>query len=151
MNTPDVVQRWNSRRSSFRPAGELINTSAYEVAALDSDSTARLDRRNAPDMNRRMNPTASETRVYPSRAAANRAYSQHRATLIAELGWTPEGNTAGDKYLASNVELTRWINEQRAADKRDLLPQISFTVTFNMTKVKALTVHRWDATGAYIP
>lgn len=102
-------------------------------------------------MNRSMIPTASETRVYPSRAAANRAHSQHRAALISELGWTPEGNNAGDKYLASNVELTRWINEQRATDKRDLLPQVSFTDRFNMTKVKVLTVHRWDATGAHIP
>jgi hypothetical protein len=41
MTTTDLVQRWNSRRSFFRPAGELINTSAYEVAALDSDSTAK--------------------------------------------------------------------------------------------------------------
>lgn len=39
--TTEIVQRWNSRRSFFRPAGELINTSAYEVAALDSDSTAK--------------------------------------------------------------------------------------------------------------
>jgi hypothetical protein len=99
-----------------------------------------------------MNPiyTASETRVYPSRAAADRAYRAHRATLIAELGWEPE-KSGRDAYLASNVELTRWINEKRVADKRELLPQVSFTDTFNMQKVKVLTVHRWSATGAYIP
>jgi hypothetical protein len=29
-----VVQRWNNRQDRYRPAGELINTSAYEVAPL---------------------------------------------------------------------------------------------------------------------
>lgn len=36
-----VVQRWRARLSSFRPAGEVINTSKYEVAAIDDDATAK--------------------------------------------------------------------------------------------------------------
>ncbi len=30
----DLSQRWNTRRSSYRPAGEIIRTAEYEVAAL---------------------------------------------------------------------------------------------------------------------
>ena len=40
----ESVQRWRGRRASYRPAGEVINTAAYEVAAIDgdgADSTAR--------------------------------------------------------------------------------------------------------------
>jgi hypothetical protein len=40
MITP-TVQRWTDRRSSYRPAGEVINTSAFEVAKIESDSTAK--------------------------------------------------------------------------------------------------------------
>jgi hypothetical protein len=39
-----TVQRWRDRRDAYRPAGELIETSAYEVAPLEgegSDTTAR--------------------------------------------------------------------------------------------------------------
>lgn len=97
------------------------------------------------------NTVASETRVFPSKAAADRAYLAHRAELIAELGWAPEGNTAGDKYLASNVELTRWINEKRAAGGREARVEVSFTNVFNMQKVKALTVYRFNARGELLP
>lgn len=37
----DLAQRWRDRSSSFRPAGEQIQTAAYEVAELSSDKTAR--------------------------------------------------------------------------------------------------------------
>lgn len=37
----DLNQRWNNGRASYRPTGELINTAAYEVAAIDDDRTAR--------------------------------------------------------------------------------------------------------------
>jgi hypothetical protein len=40
----DFVQRWRDRRDSYRPAGETINTLAYEVAAISgkgSDTIAR--------------------------------------------------------------------------------------------------------------
>ena len=37
----DVVQRWRSRSASYRPAGEVIDTLAYEVAAIADDTTAR--------------------------------------------------------------------------------------------------------------
>ncbi len=33
-----LTQRWNKRRASYRPAGEVINTRAYEVAPLDETS-----------------------------------------------------------------------------------------------------------------
>src|SRR5260370_29472442 len=33
-------QRWNNRQSSYRPAGEVIDTRAYEVAPVD-ESTAK--------------------------------------------------------------------------------------------------------------
>lgn len=36
-----VVQRWRDRRDSYRPAGEPIRTSAYEVAEFGSDTVAR--------------------------------------------------------------------------------------------------------------
>ena len=36
-----LTQRWNHRRSRFRPAGELIRPSDYEVAAIADDVTAR--------------------------------------------------------------------------------------------------------------
>lgn len=34
-------QRWRGRRASFRPSGELFDTRAHEVAAIDSDAIAR--------------------------------------------------------------------------------------------------------------
>lgn len=37
----DVAQRWRDRRTSYRPAGETINTSSFEVAELGSDAIAR--------------------------------------------------------------------------------------------------------------
>lgn len=37
----DFVQRWTERRESRRPAGELIQTSAYDVAEIHSDAIAR--------------------------------------------------------------------------------------------------------------
>ncbi len=40
MITP-VAQRWRDRRGSYRPAGETIRTSAYEVAEIHDDSTAK--------------------------------------------------------------------------------------------------------------
>lgn len=36
-----AVQRWNGGRASYRPAGEPINTAAYEVAELKDDRTPR--------------------------------------------------------------------------------------------------------------
>lgn len=36
-----VVQRWRERRASFRPAGELIDPRAFEVAPIVDDKTAR--------------------------------------------------------------------------------------------------------------
>ena len=36
-----AVQRWRERRDSYRPAGEPIDTTAYEVAAILDDTTAR--------------------------------------------------------------------------------------------------------------
>lgn len=40
MLTP-VVQRWRAHRSLYRPAGEPINTRAYEVAEMPGDGEAR--------------------------------------------------------------------------------------------------------------
>lgn len=40
MITP-VVQRWRSRRDSYRPAGEVIATHRYEVSRLDRDAEAK--------------------------------------------------------------------------------------------------------------
>lgn len=40
MLTP-VVQRWRAHRSLYRPAGEPINTRAYEVAEMPGDTEAR--------------------------------------------------------------------------------------------------------------
>jgi hypothetical protein len=37
----DSSQRWRDRRPSRRPAGELINPRAYEVAAIPDDTTAK--------------------------------------------------------------------------------------------------------------
>lgn len=34
-------QRWRDRRDSYRPAGETIDTSRYEVAEIDKDSEAK--------------------------------------------------------------------------------------------------------------
>lgn len=34
-------QRWDERRSRFRPAGEVIQTSEYDVALIEDDSTAK--------------------------------------------------------------------------------------------------------------
>lgn len=92
---------------------------------------------------------ASETRVYPSKAAADRAYRAHRDGLIAALGWAPEGR-GPDAYLASSVELWRWLNEKRASEGLDGLPEVSFTNSFNMERVKVLTVYKFDATGVMI-
>ena len=39
MTTP--CQRWRDRRGSYRPAGEPIDPSRYEVVALDDDARAR--------------------------------------------------------------------------------------------------------------
>lgn len=36
-----VVQRWRSRRDSYRPAGETIETARYQVAAIADDTTAK--------------------------------------------------------------------------------------------------------------
>jgi hypothetical protein len=36
-----VNQRWRDRRESYRPAGEPIQTAAYEVAAIASDNVAK--------------------------------------------------------------------------------------------------------------
>lgn len=40
----DVCQRWNKRKSSYRPAGELgrVNPSDYEVAPIDGDGSDTL-------------------------------------------------------------------------------------------------------------
>jgi hypothetical protein len=40
MITP-VAQRWRARRTSYRPAGEPINTRNYEVAEIADDATAK--------------------------------------------------------------------------------------------------------------
>jgi hypothetical protein len=37
----DAVQRWRSRRESYRPAGEPIATRLYEVATIPDDTTAK--------------------------------------------------------------------------------------------------------------
>jgi hypothetical protein len=37
----DFNQRWRDRRGSYRPAGEVIETSQYEVARIADDRTAR--------------------------------------------------------------------------------------------------------------
>jgi hypothetical protein len=37
----DWAQRWRGGRDSYRPAGEPIVTSAYEVAAIDTDNEAK--------------------------------------------------------------------------------------------------------------
>lgn len=37
----DSVQRWRSRRDSYRPAGETIATLRYEVAAIADDTTPK--------------------------------------------------------------------------------------------------------------
>jgi hypothetical protein len=37
----DVVQRWRERRADYRPIGEPIQTSDYEVAAIPDDTTAK--------------------------------------------------------------------------------------------------------------
>lgn len=37
----DVVQRWRDHRSLYRPAGEVIRTSDYDVAQIDDEATAR--------------------------------------------------------------------------------------------------------------
>lgn len=51
-----------------------------------------------------------------SAAAVRRAQLADRAELIAALGWAPEGRAdVGDNYLASSVELLRWLNEKRVA------------------------------------
>lgn len=34
-------QRWRDRRDSYRPAGEVIDTARYEVAAIPDDTTAK--------------------------------------------------------------------------------------------------------------
>lgn len=95
-------------------------------------------------------PAASETRVYPSRAAANRAYRAHRDALIAELGW--EAESPANPYLANTVELEQWVDAKRAAlGQGERVVRVHITTSFNMERVKVLTVHRWDATGAHIP
>lgn len=38
----NVVQRWRDRRGVYRPAGEVINTRLYEVAAIPDDTTVRV-------------------------------------------------------------------------------------------------------------
>lgn len=40
MLTP-ITQRWQSSRASYRPAGELISTSAYTIAPILTDTPAR--------------------------------------------------------------------------------------------------------------
>lgn len=40
MITP-VVQRWRDQRGSYRPAGEVIDTRAFEVAAMPRDTEAK--------------------------------------------------------------------------------------------------------------
>ena len=37
----DLCQRWRDRRGTYRPAGEVIATGAYEVARLDDDRTPK--------------------------------------------------------------------------------------------------------------
>jgi hypothetical protein len=36
-----VVQRWRERRDNYRPAGEVIRTSEYDVAEIEDDGTAK--------------------------------------------------------------------------------------------------------------
>lgn len=38
---PDVVQRWRDRRSTFRPAFEVIDTRAFEVAPITGEAEAK--------------------------------------------------------------------------------------------------------------
>ncbi len=40
----DVSQRWRGGRASYRPAGEPIDTSRYEIAALDGDGADNIAR-----------------------------------------------------------------------------------------------------------
>lgn len=37
----DLCQRWRDHRDSYRPAGEVIDTARYEVAAIPDDTTAK--------------------------------------------------------------------------------------------------------------
>jgi hypothetical protein len=41
MKQLELTQRWKERRTSFRPAGEVIDTKAYDVAPIDGDSVAK--------------------------------------------------------------------------------------------------------------
>jgi hypothetical protein len=36
-----TTQRWRDKRGSYRPAGEVIDTRQYEVAAIDTDNVAK--------------------------------------------------------------------------------------------------------------
>jgi hypothetical protein len=36
-----LTQRWRERRDSYRPAGEVINTSAFDVSSISDDTTAK--------------------------------------------------------------------------------------------------------------
>ena len=38
---PPLVQRWNARRARYRPAGETIRTTDFEVAPIADDATAK--------------------------------------------------------------------------------------------------------------
>jgi hypothetical protein len=37
----EVCQRWRARRDSYRPAGEVINTRAFDVTTIADDATAK--------------------------------------------------------------------------------------------------------------
>ncbi len=39
-----VCVRWHAGRASWRPAAELFEAAAFEVATIDSDTTARACR-----------------------------------------------------------------------------------------------------------
>jgi hypothetical protein len=77
--------------------------------------------------------TGLVTKLFKSDAAQRRGSQADRDALITELAqrypdqkWALEGPMRGDKYLASNFEMTRWVNEARRKAGVAELPQVIY-------------------------
>lgn len=84
----DTCQRWAERREHRRPAGELIQTSAYEVAPIDDWSVAR-DFVAAHHYARTASPTSHSFGLYRSGELVGVALFGPPASMNAHLAVWP--------------------------------------------------------------
>ena len=103
----DGAQRWRSGRASYRPAGEVIDTRRFEVAAVDGPGADNVARAFVVAHHYSASYPAARERIglYRGGAGGRRRLQPPRAGQGARLPAVPEGRSrTGDA-----VDLAAWL------------------------------------------